>query len=193
MDRHPAGHGHCGLGHSACNPVLDTIAKFRPAYERRLQHKEVHAGVRPRSARWNRARQMTGRDDAATPFGAAAGRNMSPTFTHRRQDRAVQARANHHPGGAGRRALHPASVLPPGLEAAWLVQAVHCEGRRPQTVSSCTTPAQPGMVVESDTPAAERRAAHADRRCCSSKATISARRAKKAATASCRPSLTTWA
>src|SRR5574340_1809309 len=22
----------CGLGHAACNPVLDTIAKFRPAY-----------------------------------------------------------------------------------------------------------------------------------------------------------------
>ena len=31
---------HCGLGQSACNPVLDTIAKFRPAYERRLEHEE---------------------------------------------------------------------------------------------------------------------------------------------------------
>ena len=27
---------HCGLGHSACNPVLDTIAKFRPAYDKRM-------------------------------------------------------------------------------------------------------------------------------------------------------------
>jgi [NiFe] hydrogenase diaphorase moiety large subunit len=31
---------HCGLGHTACNPVLDTIAKFRPAYERRLAQKD---------------------------------------------------------------------------------------------------------------------------------------------------------
>ncbi len=28
---------HCGLGASACNPLRDTIAKFRPAYERHLQ------------------------------------------------------------------------------------------------------------------------------------------------------------
>jgi [NiFe] hydrogenase diaphorase moiety large subunit len=28
---------HCGLGHTACNTVLDTLKRFRPAYERRLQ------------------------------------------------------------------------------------------------------------------------------------------------------------
>jgi [NiFe] hydrogenase diaphorase moiety large subunit len=28
---------HCGLGQSACNPLFDTLHKFRPAYERRLR------------------------------------------------------------------------------------------------------------------------------------------------------------
>jgi len=27
---------HCGLGHTACNPVLDTMKRFRPAYEQRM-------------------------------------------------------------------------------------------------------------------------------------------------------------
>ncbi|MBW7902432.1 MAG: NAD(P)H-dependent oxidoreductase subunit E [Rhodocyclaceae bacterium] len=54
---------HCGLGHSACNPVLDTIARFRPAYERRLSNRsfepafDLDRALAP-------ARQMTGRDDA---------------------------------------------------------------------------------------------------------------------------------
>jgi len=53
---------HCGLGHSACNPVLDTIAKFRPAYEKRLAHKDfVPAFDLDRALL--QARQMTGRDD----------------------------------------------------------------------------------------------------------------------------------
>jgi [NiFe] hydrogenase diaphorase moiety large subunit len=81
MDKLAAGHGspydfaeiekmnlllqsmsHCGLGHSACNPVLGTIAKFRPAYQRRLAHEEFEPAFdldRALSA----ARQMTGRDD----------------------------------------------------------------------------------------------------------------------------------
>jgi [NiFe] hydrogenase diaphorase moiety large subunit len=54
---------HCGLGHSACNPVLDTIAKFRPAYEKRMQHSHfVPAFDLDRALQ--QARQMTGRDDA---------------------------------------------------------------------------------------------------------------------------------
>ncbi|MDO8349857.1 MAG: NAD(P)H-dependent oxidoreductase subunit E [Gallionella sp.] len=53
---------HCGLGHSACNPVLDTIARFRPAYDKRLAHKEfVPAFDLDRAL--SQARQMTGRDD----------------------------------------------------------------------------------------------------------------------------------
>jgi [NiFe] hydrogenase diaphorase moiety large subunit len=63
---------HCGLGHSACNPVLDTIAKFRPAYERRLQHKEFEPAF---DLDWalDPARQMTGRDDAGAHFNIGSG------------------------------------------------------------------------------------------------------------------------
>jgi [NiFe] hydrogenase diaphorase moiety large subunit len=53
---------HCGLGHSACNPVLDTIAKFRPAYEKRLAHKDYVPAFDLDGA-LSQARQMTGRDD----------------------------------------------------------------------------------------------------------------------------------
>jgi [NiFe] hydrogenase diaphorase moiety large subunit len=55
---------HCGLGHTACNPVLDTISRFRPAYERRMAHDQFRPAFdldRALAA----ARQLTGRDDAA--------------------------------------------------------------------------------------------------------------------------------
>jgi [NiFe] hydrogenase diaphorase moiety large subunit len=55
---------HCGLGHTACNPVLDTIAKFRPAYERRLERTDF-APAFDLDRALAAARQMTGRDDAA--------------------------------------------------------------------------------------------------------------------------------
>jgi [NiFe] hydrogenase diaphorase moiety large subunit len=54
---------HCGLGHTACNPVLDTIAKFRPAYERRMAQKDFAPAFDLDQA-LAAARQMTGRDDA---------------------------------------------------------------------------------------------------------------------------------
>jgi len=53
---------HCGLGHTACNPVLDTIARFRPAYERRLAQKDFVPAFDLDQA-LAAARQMTGRDD----------------------------------------------------------------------------------------------------------------------------------
>jgi [NiFe] hydrogenase diaphorase moiety large subunit len=66
---------HCGLGHSACNPVLDTIARFRSAYERRMQHKEFEPAF---NLDWalEPARQMTGRDDAGAHFGAGEGEGI---------------------------------------------------------------------------------------------------------------------
>lgn len=54
---------HCGLGHTACNPVLDTIEKFRPVYERRLRSLDFAPSFDLDGA-LSRARQMTGRDDA---------------------------------------------------------------------------------------------------------------------------------
>jgi [NiFe] hydrogenase diaphorase moiety large subunit len=55
---------HCGLGHTACNPVLDTIAKFRPTYEVRMLHREFTPAFDLDSS-LQAARQMTGRDDSA--------------------------------------------------------------------------------------------------------------------------------
>jgi [NiFe] hydrogenase diaphorase moiety large subunit len=61
---------HCGLGHTACNPLLDTLKRFRPAYERRLQWKEFEPAFDLDGA-LARARAMTGRDDAGAHLSAA--------------------------------------------------------------------------------------------------------------------------
>lgn len=58
---------HCGLGHTACNPVLDTIAKFRPAYDKRLERTDF-APAFDLDRALAQARQMTGRDDAGAHF-----------------------------------------------------------------------------------------------------------------------------
>lgn len=83
MDKIEAGHGseydineifninrllqtasHCGLGHTACNPMFDTLQKFRPAYERRLKSLAFEPAF-DLDQTLSQARQMTGRDDAA--------------------------------------------------------------------------------------------------------------------------------
>lgn len=53
---------HCGLGHTACNPLLYTLNKFRPAYERRLKLIRFVPAF-DLDAALSQARQMTGRDD----------------------------------------------------------------------------------------------------------------------------------
>jgi [NiFe] hydrogenase diaphorase moiety large subunit len=53
---------HCGLGHTACNPILDTMKRFRPAYERKLRSLDFSPAFDLDGA-LERARQMTGRDD----------------------------------------------------------------------------------------------------------------------------------
>ena len=63
---------HCGLGHTACNPVLDTIAKFRPAYEKRMIHSEFTPAFDLDRA-LAEARQMTGRDDAGAHLSTGHG------------------------------------------------------------------------------------------------------------------------
>lgn len=54
---------HCGLGNTACNPVFDTLNKFKPAYERRLKSLDFEPAF-DLDAALSQARQMTGRDDA---------------------------------------------------------------------------------------------------------------------------------
>jgi len=53
---------HCGLGATACNPLRDTIQKFRPAYERHLKSLHFVPGF-DLDAELSVARRMTGRDD----------------------------------------------------------------------------------------------------------------------------------
>jgi [NiFe] hydrogenase diaphorase moiety large subunit len=88
MDKIAAGHGtrhdlneienldrvlqtasHCGLGRTACNPVLHTLKRFRPAYENRLKSL-VFAPAFDLDGALARARQMTGRDDAGAHLRA---------------------------------------------------------------------------------------------------------------------------
>ncbi|MFN3884365.1 MAG: NAD(P)H-dependent oxidoreductase subunit E [Rhodocyclaceae bacterium] len=63
MHRLMQGASHCGLGNSACNPVFDTLTKFRPAYEKRLKSLDYEPAF-DLDAALSQARQMTGRDDA---------------------------------------------------------------------------------------------------------------------------------
>ena len=63
MHRLMQGASHCGLGNTACNPVFDTLDKFRPAYERRLNSLDFEPAF-DLDAALSQARQMTGRDDA---------------------------------------------------------------------------------------------------------------------------------
>ncbi|HLP99147.1 MAG TPA: NAD(P)H-dependent oxidoreductase subunit E [Sideroxyarcus sp.] len=63
LDRVLQSSSHCGLGRTACNPVLHTLKHFRPAYENRLKSLDFEPAFDLDGA-LARARQMTGRDDA---------------------------------------------------------------------------------------------------------------------------------
>jgi [NiFe] hydrogenase diaphorase moiety large subunit len=63
LDKLMHGATHCGLGATACNPLRDTISKFRPAYERHLKSLYFEPGF-DLDAELSIARRMTGRDDA---------------------------------------------------------------------------------------------------------------------------------
>jgi len=63
---------HCGLGHTACNPVLDTIAKFRPYYDQRMIQQDFTPAFDLDRA-LSSARQMTGRDDAGAHLASENG------------------------------------------------------------------------------------------------------------------------
>ena len=58
---------HCGLGTTAANPIIDALAKFRPAFDNRLRSREflptfdLEEALAP-------AREATARDDAGAHF-----------------------------------------------------------------------------------------------------------------------------
>ncbi|MEW6433460.1 MAG: NAD(P)H-dependent oxidoreductase subunit E [Myxococcota bacterium] len=58
---------HCGLGHTAANPVLDTLEQFRPSYQRRIRSFDVLPSFDLDEA-LAPAREITGRDDPAAHF-----------------------------------------------------------------------------------------------------------------------------
>ena len=62
LDRLLKNASHCGLGSAAPNPVIDTLQKFRPAYERRLVSLDFEPAF-DLAAALAEARQLTGRDD----------------------------------------------------------------------------------------------------------------------------------
>lgn len=62
---------HCGLGHTACNPLVDTLKRFRPAYERKLQSLDFEPAFDLDGA-LACARAITGRDDAGAHLGVGA-------------------------------------------------------------------------------------------------------------------------
>ncbi len=61
---------HCGLGESAGRPLLGTLERFRPAYERHLGSPAVEPAFDLDGA-LARARRMTGRDDPGAHLGEA--------------------------------------------------------------------------------------------------------------------------
>lgn len=63
LDKLMHGTTHCGLGGAACNPLRDTIAKFRPSYERHLKSLHFEPAF-DLDAELSEARAATGRDDA---------------------------------------------------------------------------------------------------------------------------------
>ncbi len=70
MHRLMQGASHCGLGNTACNPIFDTLNKFKPAYERRLKSLDFEPAF-DLDAALSEARQMTGRDDAGAHLSNA--------------------------------------------------------------------------------------------------------------------------
>ncbi len=70
LDKLMHGATHCGLGATACNPLRDTIAKFRPAYERHLKSLYFEPAF-DLDAELSVARRITGRDDPASHLETA--------------------------------------------------------------------------------------------------------------------------
>ena len=181
---------HCGLGHTACNPVVDTLKRFRPAYERRLRSTEFEPAFDLDGA-LERARAMTGRDDAGAHFGAAmtaqpmsdAAPALRPTFLLDGDEVPFE------PGETVMQAALAAGHYIPHLcyhpEFKPHGSCKVCTVRVGQTVASCTLPAQAGMRSSARARNSRRTGARWCR-CCSSRATTSARRARRAATACCR-------
>ena len=81
---------HCGLGSTAPNAVADTLVKFRPAYERRLQSLDFEPAF-DLDAALETARRMTGRDDPGAHIGASRGGTSSAATDPTRSEHSTEA------------------------------------------------------------------------------------------------------
>jgi hypothetical protein len=128
---------HCGLGATACNPLRDTIAKFRPAYERRLQVAAFRAGFDLDAELFGAP--LTGRDDAGATWSTLAMTDHTCRMTPCRlaPSRSTAKKSSLRPGEtmlqAATRAghLHPAPVLASDFAAARLVPLCTSVNGRP--------------------------------------------------------------
>ena len=178
---------HCGLGHTACNPILDTLKRFRPAYERKLRSLDFTPAFDLDGA-LGRARQMTGRDDAGAHLEDAA-MNERPTFL------LDGAEVPFEPGQTVMQAALAAGRYIPHL-------CYHPEFKPHGSCKLCTVKVNgrtDGRLHHAGRDRDGGRERHARSstscgarwcRCCSSRATTSAPPARRAATACCRPSAT---
>jgi [NiFe] hydrogenase diaphorase moiety large subunit len=144
-------------GRDRGRPVVDALAKFRPAFEHRLRSLDVlptfdlDEALAP-------AREATGRDDAGALRRGGPMTDAAATFQLDGARRAVRARPVDPGGGAGRRHYIPHLCYHPEFapHGSCKVCTVKVNGR---THASCTTPAHAGDVVESNDRRADRAAA----------------------------------
>ena len=173
---------HCGLGRTACNPVLHTLKHFRPAYENRLKSLDVRAcfrsgwrtGACAADDRTRRCRRTSEGDRMSDSNLPTRWCMPSPSKPGQTVMQAALAAGHYIP----HLCYHP-EFKPHG---SCKLCTVKVSGR---TAASCTMPAEAGLKSKATSKNSMRCAAHWYR-CCSPKATISAHRAKKAAIACCR-------
>jgi [NiFe] hydrogenase diaphorase moiety small subunit len=171
---------HCGLGATACNPLRDTLAEV-PAGLRAATCKSLLR--RPPSTSTPSSRRRRASDRPRRPGGApGGGMTDAPCFTARRRTTCPscpatrccrpRSRAGHY---IPHLCWHPTSM--PTAAA-----GVHREGQRPHG-GGLHHARRAGGVVENRTDELDAHGARRWCRCCSSRATTSAPRARRAATA----------
>jgi aerobic-type carbon monoxide dehydrogenase small subunit (CoxS/CutS family) len=150
LDRLLKNASHCGLGSAAPNPVIDTLQKFRPAYERRLVSLDFEPAF-DLDAALAEARQLTARDDPAPTCKTHEEEENDQAVSPRRPARALRGRPDHPRSRPQGRPLHPQPVLAQGFppHGSCKLCVVKAAGRH---VSACATPAKEGWEVESNTP-----------------------------------------
>jgi hypothetical protein len=134
LDRLLKNASHCGLGSAAPNPVIDTLQKFRPAYERRLVSLDFEPAF-DLDAALAEARQLTARDDPGAHLQThEEGTSVSKQFLLDGQP--VPFEEGQSILEASRKAGHyiPSLCWHKDFPAPRQLQAVRRQGRRPSRI-----------------------------------------------------------